>query len=57
MRKLVPLLRVDGVQVVNIPEEFELNTDDVLIYRRGDALVVEPRTEKAPDESAGADED
>lgn len=57
MRKRVPLLRIDGHQVVNIPEEFEFDTDDVVIYRRGDVLVVEPRTDKATDESTGADED
>jgi len=57
MRKLVPLLRIDGVQVVNIPEEFEFDTDDVVIYRRGDVLVIEPRKESGPDDSTKATED
>lgn len=57
MRIQVPLLRIDGDQVVNIPEELELDTDNVVIYRRGDALVIEPRKERAPDDSAGAGED
>lgn len=54
MKKWVPLLRIDGNQVVNIPEELKLDTDDVVVYRRGDALVIEPRKERAPDDSAGA---
>lgn len=57
MKKWVPLLRIDGDQVVNIPEELKLDTDDVVVYRRGDALVIEPRKERAPDDSAGASDD
>lgn len=44
-KRMVPLLRIDGEQVINIPEELELDTDDVVIYRHGDALVIEPRRE------------
>lgn len=57
MKKWVPLLRIDGDQVVNIPEELKLDTDDVVVYRRGDALVIEPRKERAPVDSAGASDD
>lgn len=57
MKKWVPLLRIDGDQVVNIPEELKLDTDDVVVYRRGDALVIEPRKERAQVDSAGASDD
>ena len=57
MKKLVPLLRIDGAQIVNIPEEFEFDTEDVIIYQRGDALVVEPRKDASPDVSTKAGHD
>ena len=57
MKKLVPLLRVDGAQIVNVPEEFEFDTEDVIIYQRGDALVVEPRKDASPDVSIKAGHD
>ncbi|UVF21365.1 hypothetical protein HPT29_009665 [Microvirga terrae] len=57
MKKRVLLLRIDGGQVIEIPEEFELDTDDVVIYRRGDALVIEPPKESGSDDSTRTAED
>lgn len=43
MTKLVPLDRLDGDQVINIPKEMEFETDEVVIYRVGEKLIIEPR--------------
>lgn len=36
------LFRIGGNQAVQVPQEFELDADEVLISREGDRLVVVP---------------
>jgi virulence-associated protein VagC len=38
----VKLLRIDGDQVVEIPPEFELQSEYVILRRCGDRLIIEP---------------
>jgi antitoxin VapB len=40
----IKLLRSDGEQVIEIPPEFELPGEDVIVRREGDALIVTPKT-------------
>jgi virulence-associated protein VagC len=40
--KLAEIVRVDGSQLVRLPEEFRLEGDTVSIRRRGEAIVLEP---------------
>ena len=40
--KLAEIVRVDGSQLVRLPEEFRLEGDTVSIRRQGEAIVLEP---------------
>ncbi len=37
------LFRNGGSQAVRIPKEMNFNTDEVLLHREGDRLIIEPR--------------
>ena len=40
--KFAEIVRVDGSQLVRLPEEFRLEGDTVSIRRQGEAIVLEP---------------
>ena len=42
-RRRVKLYRIDGEQAVDIPPEFELPGDEVVMRKEGDRLIIEPK--------------
>ncbi len=40
--RYVPLIRIDGYQVVRIPREFELPGSEAIICKDGERLIIEP---------------
>ncbi len=40
--KVAEIVRMDGCQLVKLPEEFQLDGDTVAIRRQGDSLVLQP---------------
>jgi virulence-associated protein VagC len=42
MQRHVKLTRNSGEDTISLPEEFALSSDDVIIRKEGDRLIIEP---------------
>ena len=47
--RFVKLYRIDGEQAVDIPPEFELPCEEVVIRKQGERLIIEPKKNSQPD--------